>query len=322
MTKLCFLFLLCALLCGCGASPQKEGDATTAISKVETNAADEAVVTLDTGAQKRIELKVAPVTAATHSIELTAYGSVLDPSPLISAQGDLASNEASVEVAKTLAVRAHSLFEQGENVSRKAMESADADLRAAEIKLETARRSLELDWGDAIAKLDAPGRNTLLDDLASRKAFLARVDLPAGKSIDGLPSAARVSDANEKQWWKAALLSPATKTDPKTFGQGFFLRIDDVPLQINAPLKALLELTNAPRAGFAIPDAAVLRSDGKTWVYIQVSTNSFARREIILEAPVEQGWFTMGGVAAGDQLVVTGGELLLSEEHKSQIKVD
>ena len=48
---------------------------------------------------------------------------------------------------------------------------------------------------------------------------------------------------------------------------------------------------------------------------------SFVRREIQATQPTDDGWFVSNGVKAGERVVASGAQLLLSEELKSQIQV-
>jgi len=57
-----------------------------------------------------------------------------------------------------------------------------------------------------------------------------------------------------------------------------------------------------------VPSSAVVWHEGKPWVYVQMSPNTFVRRE-------------RGNARVGERVVVTGAEILLSEEIKSQIQV-
>jgi acyl dehydratase len=64
----------------------------------------------------------------------------------------------------------------------------------------------------------------------------------------------------------------------------------------------------------------VVRQSGKAWVYVQTADDLFARREVVLEEPTAEGWFTRS-LAGGNRIVTIGAQTLLSEEFKSQIKV-
>jgi hypothetical protein len=39
-------------------------------------------------------------------------------------------------------------------------------------------------------------------------------------------------------------------------------------------------------------------------------------------SPVGGGWFVTNGVAEGDKIVITGAQVLNSEEHKMEIKIE
>ena len=87
-------------------------------------------------------------------------------------------------------------------------------------------------------------------------------------------------------------------------------------------LTAWLELPEEPRRGLAVPRSAILRHDGRTWVYVQEEEEKFVRKPVILDTPLDddKGWFVAenGGIKADDLLIVTGAQALLSEELKAQ----
>ena len=70
------------------------------------------------------------------------------------------------------------------------------------------------------------------------------------------------------------------------------------------------------------PRAAVVRSEGRAWVYVQLGEPRFRRQVVNLDAPTPGGWFAASGVGPGDRVVVDGAQTLLSEEFKSQIKLE
>jgi len=71
-----------------------------------------------------------------------------------------------------------------------------------------------------------------------------------------------------------------------------------------------------------IPRAAVVQQDGRTWVYIQTSDDRFERRPVSVDVPAGDGYAASRGFAAGDRVVVTGAQTLLSEEFKSRNEAD
>ena len=64
----------------------------------------------------------------------------------------------------------------------------------------------------------------------------------------------------------------------------------------------------------------VVRHAARSWIYLQTAPDKFTRREITPDRPAEQGWFITSGLKESDRAVVSGAQLLLSEELKSQMK--
>jgi len=217
------------------------------------------------------------------------------------------------------------LLAAGENTSRKLAETAQAQFRADEIKADSLRRRALIEWG-TLLPLDPAQRREFVEHLVHGEAALVRVDILPGDALTARPSSARLLVlGREEQSVDTPSITPAADVDAKTQAQGFVLRVDQppFPLRPGMALTAWLELPEKPRAGFAIPRSAVLRHDGRAWVYVQEEEEKFVRQPVTLDTPLEgdKGWFITaegGGIKADDLLVVTGAQSLLSEELKAQ----
>ena len=254
-----------------------------------------------------------------------AFGRVLDPTPLVTLDGELAAAEAALAASRAEHERTANRFTNGENLARKTRETAEAQFRADEIKADGLRRSALIEWGPAFAALDAAARREFVEQLVRGETSLIRVDILPGDALAEQPRAARVLVlGREQQPIETTNITPAADVDAKTQAQGFILRVDKspFPLRPGMALTAWLELPEKPRAGFAIPRSAVLRHDGRAWVYVQEEEEKFARKPVTLDTPLDgdKGWFVAegGGIKADDLLVITGAQSLLSEELKAQ----
>ena len=68
----------------------------------------------------------------------------------------------------------------------------------------------------------------------------------------------------------------------------------------------------------ALGCAALVRHEGQVFVYLQKADEKFEREEVKLDLPLKDGWLVRGEISAGDKVVVTGAQQLLSEELKSR----
>jgi hypothetical protein len=255
-----------------------------------------------------------------------AFGRVLDPGPIITLDGDLASAEAALAASRAESERSQKLLAAGENTSRKLAETAEAQFRADEIKVDGLRRRALIEWGPAFAALNPAQRREFVDALVSGASSLVRVDVLPGDALSAQPKSARILVlGREDQPLTTNSITAASDVDPKSQAQGFLLQFEapPFPLRPGMALTAWLQLPNPPRAGFAVPRSAVIRHDGRTWVYVQEEEEKFVRKPVLLDTPLdgEKGWFVdekLGGISADDLLVVTGAQSLLSEELKAQ----
>ncbi|HEX4645637.1 MAG TPA: hypothetical protein VH598_08510, partial [Verrucomicrobiae bacterium] len=180
-----------------------------------------------------------------------------------------------------------------------------------------------LSWGKAIAD-----RNDLPDfvqSLTFQNAVLIRVDLPAGETLASPPLGARISTLSGNST-EAEFLETAPNVEPQTQGRGFVFLLQPRAMRIlpGEAVTAWLKLAGDPLTGAIIPRGAIVRTEGSGWVYVQKSggDETFTRTGIVLDHPVETGWFVNQGVTTNDYVVVTGAQTLLSEELKSSLKPD
>jgi hypothetical protein len=89
----------------------------------------------------------------------------------------------------------------------------------------------------------------------------------------------------------------------------------------DAVAQAGIETRSLEGRTFALPSSALVRSDGRTWVYFAMENGKFSREEVTPEANRESGAWKLEGEAPSTKLVTVGAQTLLSEEMKSQISV-
>ena len=336
MKKLLNFFITLALLAVLGWAlwrgfthrQSKEGAEAATGGTAEAEKKDEPepfVVKLEKGKWKALALEMAEPEKAELKPVRVAHGRVLDPTPIVTLDGELAGATAALAASRAEYERTQSLLKSGEGMSRKIVETAEAQFRADEIKADGLRRKAQIEWGATVSGLDAVKRREFAEQLASGESALVRVELLAGDAVAAMPEAARlVLFGHEDEPMPAATIAPAMDADAKTQAQGFLLRVDKprFALRPGMAVAAWLALAEQPRQGFAVPRSAILRHDGRTWVFIQAEEERFVRKAVALIAPLEdaKGWFVSGGgaIQADDLLVVTGAQALLSEELKAQ----
>ena len=304
------------LLAACSKSgDEKENEKPKAEeSHVKRGAQGEIIVTLDAETQKRIGLKVETPASAQWQPEVKGYGHVLDPAPLASLMAELAPAHVAAETSQREFERLKTLAEQN-NASVRALQAAEATAKRDQLLVESLRTKLILGWGKAVLERDDPPAFVKL--LASREQALVRVDLPAGESLHRPPSSARLMSLGDNEHPIAAeFFDTASTVDPQTQGQGFLFLVGGKPsgFSPNAAVTAYLKTPGESLSGVMIPSSAVIRYQGKAWVYLQTGDEEFTRREIPLDRPGANGWFVSSGVTDKDRVVASGTQTILSEE--------
>jgi multidrug efflux system membrane fusion protein len=151
---------------------------------------------------------------------------------------------------------------------------------------------------------------------------LVQLGLPAGESVEAAPQKARLFTLSSNAVpIDAQFLGPAAAIDPQTQTRAFLFIVspNSQGLAPGAAVEGHIVMPGAPLAGLALPRDAVIRFGGATWVYRQISPETFERTAIHLEQPLAEGWFVSKDLKPQDKVVTGGAQLLLSEELKGAI---
>ncbi|MCJ2068095.1 efflux RND transporter periplasmic adaptor subunit [Methylobacterium sp. J-030] len=282
--------------------------------------------------RKRIGLVTETRSAVPHPQELTAYGSVLDIARITELANSYAGAVAALQMAEARVAVSGSAARRARNlgagvVAVAQIETAEGTLltdRAAQTGAESQVRTLSAtarqEWGSVLGKAIID-RAPLVTRLIERADFLVQVTLPPGESLASPPQAAFAEVPPQSERVSLRLVSPATRTDPRIQGQSFFYLVSgDSGLLPGTSTMAFLPAERSVR-GVLVPEDAVVHGEGGTWVYRGTGDGAFVRHPIRPDAPMSADSFVVEDLPDGAEIVLRGGQALMSEEMKGRIRV-
>ncbi len=293
----------------------------------------ESVVKLDQDTQTKSGIRSAALPLVSRREETRVHGTVLPLQDLLdlrnnyaTAQARLEKAQAGLEVSRKEYQRLKGLFDDHQNTSAKAVESAEGLMRSDETEVRAARQALPLLegnvrqlWGPVLAD-EVVHASQEFNRLLRQEDVLIHITLPPSLHM-AAPRTARVQAPGSSETASAELVSAFPRVDPRVQGIGYLYRAAARPWL--APGANLIALLPAGRLlkGVIVPDTATVWWQGKAWCYVQAGPERFIRRELSAEMPAAGGWFATAGFSPGDKVVTSGAQLLLSEEFRSQIRV-
>lgn len=302
------------------AISRKDGFAAVRLGKESQEASGIAVRTLE---KTRAE-------AATE-----VYGVIVNVQPLIDLRARYSTSLADARSLRAAASnsaadyqRFKKLFEDDRNVSERVLQAAEAQwkadqarLAAAEQAVASVRDSIRSSWGEVLAGWATNLESPAFQGLAEQRELLAQITLPqdlhaqAGKMPMSL---APISVPGEAR--PARFISTAPQTDATLPGATYFYVVGAQGLRVGMRVAGELKLGDKMGDGVLVPSAAVVWHGGKAWAYVKEEDDLFVRKEVSTSRELQNGWFDAGHFEVGDEIVVSGAQLLLSEEQKFQIR--
>jgi hypothetical protein len=294
----------------------------------------EPTMTLDEATQKKVGVVTTRLTAANTTEELEAFGNVVDVKELADFANQYAASRAQQQQALAKASfderqlqRLRTLNADNKNVSDRAVQEVAATVAAdngqaaaANAAMQGTTAAVVQRFGPTIANALA-NRTALYENLVGMREVLVELAMPSGVAAPqavrinvGLPPSAASGAAGASAAGgggatssvvAATLLSTAPRVDPKLQGRTFFYITSGARLSAGMNVAALIP-TSRGVSRVVVPPDAVVSWEGRSWVYVRRAPTKFARIDAT-------------AVKAGDEVVTTSAQQLLSEEMRSQL---
>lgn len=293
-------------------------------------------VTLSLQTQAQSDIRTSPLQAGEHRNTLAALGSVIGIEPLVELRTRYLNAKAEANVVRASLLSSRQEYERllklnqdNKNISDRAVSAAEASLKtdqvrlaAAETSADSIRDSMRQQWGATLAKLatEQPA-SPALEQLLQYQQVLLQITLPFGSAAPQPGDTLTVAPAGAPdKTMTAHFVSASPQTDAVISGKTYFYRAPATNLRTGMRIRANMNQPGKHDDGVVVPNSAIVWYGGKAWVYRKQGPNRFLRQAVNTDTAVSGGWFNSGGLKAGDELVTSGAQLLLSEEFKYQIK--
>ncbi|HXB71308.1 MAG TPA: hypothetical protein VNY05_23940 [Candidatus Acidoferrales bacterium] len=264
---------------------------------------------------------------------------------LATARADLNASLAAIAAAQIAYDRARILNADNKNISDRAVQEAAAGLAAGKTHEAGARSLIQVlesslasaassdirhviaeRGGDVVEVLAQPDESieqgAPIARLAQLGRLLVRIEFPVGERLPASAGASWIVPAGfeDQPPLAAQQVAVAAVTDPRVLGATLVYRLLQTRpgLRPGNAITAHFTLPGKSGTGVLIPRSAIVQQDGRAWVYVQTKDDRFSRKPVPVDMPIRAGFLAAHGFSAGDRLVVTGAQTLLSEEFKSK----
>lgn len=263
--------------------------------------------------QRAVGIVLAHPLAAKAPERIEALGVVLDPTVLISEQGDVSAADAVRVSASAELARLHTLYEGGGGASLKMLETAKAEQARASAQAQAADARFSLHWGP-LSALPIGARQKLIEAAQNGRSLLLRADLPGRHTLGAVPSKALLDvDGIQVPGRVIGALREATELQ----SAGVLIEVPSAPAGLGPGARLPVALLSAARTGWLLPRDAVLYDENGAYVYKKLSAKTDAQSaryvpvKVNLLLPYGDGWLVQG-VDDDDEIVVRGAGVLWS----------
>jgi hypothetical protein len=292
-------------------------------------------VRVSPGAQRASGLELAKLTPGKAHPSVEVFGSISDLKPLLDARARFLAAQAEVRALRAAAVnsareqaRLRGLYEDDRNVSERALQEAEAVARGDAERVTVALQQLagienaaRAEWGAALTDLALDAASGSLAGLAEGRELIAQITIPYEHADVAARSALLLGPAGYRGARSPAhYVSPAPQASQALPGVTYFYRVSAAGLRVGMRVSGELRLAGAATEGVVVPEAAVVWQAGRAWCYVKEDNERFVRVPVATSRAIEGGWLNATGFEPGQEVVVAGAQLLLSEELKYQIR--
>ncbi len=293
----------------------------------------QSIIFLDEEIQKTSGIKTIQLQSVNFQPEFISYGKAINISPLLKVQHQYLS-------ASTKQIGAKARFNQSvKNISR--LRDLHQNEAISTRKLQTQQSQWQSDkaivnelnhlrkiiiahsniqWGEKLTQWATGTPSPQFDSLMSGNSTLLKITLPSGASIPAETKTLFINQrGNRDRAFKAFFVTQLPQADPVTQGLQYAFIADRAKIKPGMNFSAWIPFNGMPQQGIIIPKASLGWHLGQAFVFIKTDEEQFIHQNISNPITISNGYFITEGIEEGDEIVVTGTQMLLSHEFRSQI---
>jgi ribosomal protein L35 len=297
------------------------------------NITGQSVITLKTEIQKSSGIETTTLKPINYQTEFTANGRAINIRPLIAlhhrylvALTEHSSAAARFKQTEQNLKRQQDLYRHGVSSKRNLQEQQaqwqayKAQVDATDFQGKAIIDEAMLNWGKELAEWVSSSNSDKLTAFLSGRKTLLQITLPANKHLnDGIQTIYIAASGNRSKACKAELISAAVQTETVAQGENYYFQTSDKNIITGMNVTAWIPEQNANLTGVIIPKSALIWHMGQSFVYLKIAEETFSRRLVDQYSATSEGYFIPDAINPGEQIVTTGGQMLLAEELRGQI---
>lgn len=191
-----------------------------------------------------------------------------------------------------------------------------ADAASANLQKQALLANNRLQWGEQLSQWFLQPDERRIQGFLSGQQRLLSINLPDNQA----PEAIWLEAQGRRQLaTQAHLIGTAPQVDPLTLRQKAFYQLEHCNLPIGSQLTAWLPASGRVQVGVEFPESAVVWHQGQASVFIKTPPGTFERRTLQDFTSSYGGLILTSSLQAGDEIVTSGAQTLLSQELKAQI---
>lgn len=291
------------------------------------------VIFLDEDIQQSSGITTQTLKQVEYQPEFIAYGKAISINPLLTTLNQYSSANAKQAAAK-------SQFTQAEkNISRlrqlhkdDAVSTRKLQLQQAELntnkaiynemtfQAEMILNNSRLQWGDKLSQWASNKQSAEFNQLISGNASLLKISFPVNNALpSNITSIVADSAGNRSTAVSASLIDVLPSVDNYSQGLQYLFLSNSPKIKTGMTVTAWIPQTKQKKFGIIIPESSLVWHLGQSFVFIKKDSEHFIHHNIDTPVKTADGFFIQDQIAEGDEIVVTGSQMLLSHEFRSQI---
>lgn len=291
------------------------------------------VIFLDEATQKSSGLKTVKLQQENFQPEFIAYGKAISVIPLLAIREQylsLAARNVNAKVRFNQAEKNISRLRdlhKNEIISTRKLQLQQTQLQSDKAAYDSSRyqgqiiiNSSQLQWGEILTEWAIDSDSRPFAKLMTGKSTLLQLTLPGNRALPSQTRTIQINPAGDRNSaFKATLVSELPQVNSTSHGLQYLFLTENSAIKAGMNFTAWIPGQTQNQTGVIIPEFSLAWHLGQAFVFIKMDEEHFIHRNINAPVKVTNGYFITGQIADGEEIVITGTQMLLSHEFRSRI---